>query len=191
MNAIEKDLRERVHGASSPPLALLDAPLEYVLAHHSLQRALCLSLKTFAAAGWAPAPEALAVAAYLSVELPMHHRDEDLDLFPAMRRRAKPEDDLAVVLDRLTRDHKKAALLSMQLAAALSRPPMRGRVALDSEIARTAETFATNQHEHVAIENGVVLAIAPQRLTRRDIAAISRSMKARRGLGRLSQGDAA
>jgi hypothetical protein len=42
--------------------------------------------------------------------------------------------------------------------------------------------YATGEHRHLAAENGIVLAIARIRLTRGDLAKMSRSMKQRRGL---------
>lgn len=44
------------------------------------------------------------------------------------------------------------------------------------------KAFAVSVNRHLAIENSLVLAIARVRLSAKDLAAISRGMKARRGV---------
>ena len=44
------------------------------------------------------------------------------------------------------------------------------------------QAYASSEGGHLAIENGIVLAIARIRLTRGDLGAMARGMKARRGV---------
>ncbi len=85
------------------PFSLIDTPLDYIFADHFRQRSVCVALKRFAEHGRVPRSEADMVTAFLDRELSLHHEDEDQDLFPAVRRRALPEDDLGAVLARLSR----------------------------------------------------------------------------------------
>ena len=45
------------------------------------------------------------VAACLAFDLPLHHHDEEVALFPLLRQRAQPEDGLDRILERLAAEH--------------------------------------------------------------------------------------
>jgi hypothetical protein len=164
------------------PLALLDDPLEYILADHLRQRCVCASLKTFATAKRASRAEADQVIAFLSCELPLHHQDEDLDLFPTLRRRLHPEDDLGAVLARLSEDHKRTELLIHDIIDALAAHPADDPVKVGRHARETMLGYSALEHRHLVIENGIVLVIARRRLTAADLKAMSGAMKARRGV---------
>lgn len=164
------------------PFALLDEPLDYIFADHFRQRSIIAALRRFVAAGKATRVEADMVVAYLERDLPLHHEDEDEDLFPAVRRRALPEDDLGGVLARLREDHRQTQPMVEMIAASLSASPARDTIRIDSSTREVMLAYAAGEHRHLAIENGIVLAIARIRLTRNDLKTISRAMKARRGV---------
>jgi hemerythrin-like domain-containing protein len=164
------------------PFTLLDEPLDYIFADHFRQRSILAALRRFAAAGKVNRSEADMVVAYLERDLPLHHDDEDEDLFPALRRRALPEDDLGAVLARLREDHRQAQPMVEMITASLSAHPARDIVRIDSSTREVMLAYAAGEHRHLAIENGIVLAIARIRLTRNDLKAVSRGMKLRRGV---------
>ena len=171
------------NGVPDPlPFHLLDRPLEYLLADHFRHRTLLAVLRRFAAERQASREEADRVTAYLLHDLPLHHADEEEDFFPAIRRRAVPEDELGALLARLNEDHRRAEALLEEIAARLSREPGANRVRFDRPDAERFQAYAASEHRHLAIENGLVLAIASVRLTRTDLRAISKGMKARRGV---------
>lgn len=183
-----------VHDAESPhtsardrlmlepmPFSLLDEPLAYISADHFRQRCLCGALKRFAACGEAARAEADMAIGYLERDLRWHHDDEDRDLFPALRRRVLPQDELGVTLARLTDDHRATERMVDDIVEALAAQPADKMVRFSAGAQDVMRAYAATEHKHLAIENSIVLAIARIRLTKADLAAMSRSMKERRG----------
>ncbi len=165
------------------PFALLDDPLEYILADHVRQRSICAALQDFAESRQAGRGEADEVMSFLIHDRVIHHADEDEDLFPAVRRKSLPEDNLGPVLARLTQDHRRSDAIVDDIVAALAAHPERDPVRIGPAAGELMQVYAADEQRHLAIENGVVLVIAGIRLTRRDLRAMSRKMKARRGVG--------
>jgi hemerythrin-like domain-containing protein len=171
-----------VGGLELPPPSLLEQPLEYILADHFRQRCLCAELQEIAGRCGSARDRADAIVSYLHHDLPRHHQDEDEDLFPALRLRAHPEDELQGILERLALDHRQTETQAGTIADALAAPPAVDPIAIDQETAELMRSFAATEHRHLAIENGIVLVIARKRLKPRDLRSISEAMKARRGL---------
>lgn len=166
----------------APSLALLDAPLDYFLAEHERHRNVCSALKRIARAGTVDAAEAAALVRFLSDDLVRHHDDEDEIFFPVLRKRALPEDELAPVLERLEADHRHSYALVQEVLSFLEDAVDQGRNAVPDAVAAAILRYAAREYRHLAIENGVVMTIAEVRLTRSDLAAMSRLMKLHRGL---------
>ena len=164
------------------PLALLDEPLEFIFADHFRERQLCAALRRIAAVGQCKPAEADALASYMTRDLKLHHQDEDEDLFPALLRRARTEDDLEAILARLAADHEKSETLATRIAGMLSAHTRSGKPEISAQAAKLMEAYANSENKHLAVENGLVLAIARVRLTRKDLHAVSRGMKRRRGV---------
>lgn len=168
---------------TAPPLfALLDEPLAYILAAHLRQRAVCAVLRRFATDRVASRTEADRMTAYLTGDLRLHHEDEDLDLYPVLLRRALPADGLGITLARLGEEHRQGAVMADIIVEALSARPADDTVHIDTAAAEAMQAYAASELRHLALENGVVLALARIRVTRPDLKAVSRSMKLRRGL---------
>jgi hemerythrin-like domain-containing protein len=164
------------------PLSMLDEPLDFVSADHFRQRSLCRVLRSFARSRRVPRESAGKVAAYLAHDLSLHHQDEDADLFPALRKRAEPEDGLSTILARLSEDHRQALPLISDIVAALSAKPMRGRITISAAAAETMFAYIEGEQRHLSVEAGIVLVIARKRLASADLRELSRSMKTRRGV---------
>jgi hypothetical protein len=164
------------------PLSLIDRPLDYILADHYRMRSVCGALRRFAQTGQATRIEADRVSAFLEQDLPLHHDDEDQDLFPAVRRRALPEDDLGSALARLSADHRLADPMVDTIIATLGATGNAAIVTLERPVQELMRAYAASEHRHLAIENGIVMAIARIRLKPADLKAISRGMKHRRGV---------
>jgi hemerythrin-like domain-containing protein len=165
-----------------PPARLLESPLDYIAAEHFRQRSLCAGLRAIAGHGRATRENADVIVAYLDIDMPRHHRDEEEDIFPLLRQRIRPEDDLADMLDHLTQDHRHTETLASAITAVLTQAPITDTIAIDEPTAATMHAFAATEHRHLAIENGIVLAIAKKRLKPLDLETISRAMKSRRGI---------
>ncbi len=164
------------------PFSLIDAPLDYILADHFRQRSVCIALQRFAREGRVARSEADMVIAFLDHDLPLHHEDEDQDLFPAVRRRSLPEDDLGMVLARLSEDHRLSDVMVHAIIEVLASTPAANPVKLDRQARDVMLAYAASEHRHLAMENGIVMAIARIRLKPSDLKPISHAMKLRRGV---------
>ncbi|MEQ1650452.1 MAG: hemerythrin domain-containing protein [Hyphomicrobiaceae bacterium] len=165
------------------PLGLLDQPLEYIFADHARLRSVCAALQRFATEKYVTRGDADMVTAFLTRDRVLHEGDEDDDLFPAVSRRAIPEDQLGAVLARLRDDHRHNRALIDDITSALCRHPSRQIERLSISDRELMQSFAVAENRHIAIENNVVLAIARIRLPGTDLKEISRGMRMRRGLG--------
>jgi hemerythrin-like domain-containing protein len=164
------------------PLTLLDEPLEFIFADHYRNRRIAAALRRFGEDGTVSRAEADMVVSYMSHDLPMHHDDEDMDLFPAVRRKSLATDDLGDVLTRLTEEHHLAKSSVAALIDALSQGEPSEPVRLSAKARNVMLAYAKSEQRHLAIENGIVMVIARRRLSANDIRRISRGMKARRGV---------
>jgi len=165
------------------PAGLLREPLNWIFAEHHRQRQLCDALQTLSrTAAFHPALIA-SVLEYLESDLKMHHIDEEEDLFPLLRRRCLPEDDIEQVLGALSADHIReqdnAALICQGLQQALDSNALP---AGDVSFARSLRAYAHDLRQHLAIENAVVLPIARIRLGAADLEGLGQRMAARRGV---------
>lgn len=164
------------------PAALLDTPLDYIFADHFRQRCLCGFLRQVAVERRVKRNDAEIAVAMLTHDMTLHHADEEEDLFPAVRRRAVPEDALEPLLARLAGDHDDAQPLIKSIVSALDRQKSKPVMAVSKATARAMDAYAKSEQRHLSIENSIVLVLARKRLTPGDLVAMSASMKARRGI---------
>lgn len=122
---------------------------------------------------------------YLTEAAPRHHADEDIDLFPRLRRRLDAHvgplpdaDQTAQALDRLADDHPLLEDLWDRLRAVL-RHADRARPT-DDDMA-CAEQFVGSFIHHHQAEDLTVGRAANELLLPEDLAAIGAAMAARRG----------
>ena len=174
----ERESRARGARAAAPPLGPEDCPLEALREAHFLQRQICLDMETLADTTTARPALALAVLTNLCRDLPLHHADEDEGLFPLLRHRARDEDDIAPLLDRLSADHEAHAAAIRPLLPALA---CMADHALPAPEDRTAlRALALAERRHMIIENAIILPLAQIRLTAADRRQLIASMAARR-----------
>lgn len=162
------------------PFSLLDEPLAYIFADHFRHRQVCAALRRISQQGRADQAEACDMVEFLTHDLPLHRADEEEDLFPAVRRRALPEDRLGAVLARLMEDHRRARPLIARIVGTLSLQPEDAAIPVDAVTCNAIQTYVVDKSAHIAMENGIVLTIARIRLTRDDLEAMARGMKMRR-----------
>ena len=166
----------------APSFASLDEPLEYILAVHGQGRCVCAALRAIARERSVGRSAADRIVAFLTRDIVIHHQDEEDDLFPALRQRAQPEDKLGAIIARLGDDHRHFDRMIDGIVDALSALPANDPLEIELRDAELMLAYAAGEHRHLAIENGIVLVIARKRLTPGDLSAMSRSMKARRGV---------
>ena len=155
-----------------------DCPIEALRAAHLVQRQVCQDMETLADTRIARPALALAVLTNLRHDLPLHHADEDEDLFPLLRERAQTEDEIGPLLDRLSSEHRAdgdrrgAVLAALACMADGALPAPEDRAAL--------RALAQAERRHMTIENAIVLPLARARLPQADLQRLSAAMAARR-----------
>lgn len=165
------------------PVELLKEPLVWFFAEHYRHRAVCKELLRLAESDDFDEMLMRQIEYFLDVDLALHIVDEEDDLFPLLRRRCEPDDQIENVLEMLAREHASdlhdATAVRTLIKEALSRK--RGLAAF-SETGEIVPPFCRGQQRHIAVENAVVLPIARMRLTPRDLTNLGRRLAARRGL---------
>ena len=176
----------RGDGLSPTDLRLLGNPLDFLHEDHLREREICVMLDRIASAE-SPDPDAAAHAAgFLAEELPLHFADEEEDLFPLLRQRCEPEDDIGRALARLTSDHRHSDDDTPALVGLLRRLA-EGGAGLTPEERDGMVRYAAPARRHLVLENAIVLPLARVRLPRNDLDRMRLAMLRRRGLDRLME----
>lgn len=161
---------------------LLNEPLNFFFAEHFRHRQLCAMIDALSAAVVYDADRVDQVVDFLRLDAAVHIIDEEQDLFPLLRRRCLPEDELERVLGVLSVEHRADAVLGGVVRTHLEAcQSTRSAPGLDPEKRKALSAFATQERRHLALENAVVLPIARLRLTADDLQNLGRRLAARRG----------
>lgn len=175
----ERGKSERGAGRASADPGGFENPIDFIAEDHMREREVCAFLDRVAAAD-VPEPTDLADAmVFLSEDLPLHLADEEEDLFPMMRRRCKPEDEIDKAMGRLISDHAHAKTDTPDVVAALSRIRAGGK-RLSSRDCLMLRDFAGHARRHLILENAIILPLARLRLTPKDLRALKARMLERR-----------
>lgn len=165
------------------PQNLMKDPLDWFFAEHYRQRQFYRLVNDVAAANVFDGGRMTRLLDFLRHDLALHVIDEEEDLFPLLRRRALPEDEVEQVLDLLSTEHRsdmsQAQTLRVHLEACLLDRKAPG---LEPGVRKIMQDFATQALRHLALENAVVLPIARLRLSSEDLVAMGRRLAARRGI---------
>jgi hemerythrin-like domain-containing protein len=166
------------------PLApqLLRTPLAYILADHHRQRELFGMCEELAEADTFDADLAQIILTFLEVDMELHVIDEEEDLFPMLRRRLLPEDDVERIMGLLSGEHAADQALADEIIVSLKRGVETKSKAIESELRNALLTFADRQRRHLAVENAIVIPLAEIRLSKKDAADLGRRMAVRRGI---------
>ena len=159
-------------------------PLDFIESEHDRQRVLCDRLVVLANdQDLKPViEEAEAVLAFITKELPLHHKDEETDLFRMLRHRCRPEDGIDAILAHLAWEHTLDSFLTYDLRLGLK--ALVGGKILDNPMAvfMDLRTFAESQRRHLDWEETAVVPLARKRLMPEDFSEMGRNMAARRGI---------
>lgn len=165
------------------PPGLVRQPLEWFAAEHFRHRQFCALMHELAESHTFAARSLMAAVEFLRHELGRHLADEEQDLFPLLRKRARAEDHVEEVLARLEGEHRGDLAHGHALRAHLERCLQTHTAPGQDPAAKLAlDAFASQELRHLALENAVVLPLARLRLTERDLKTLSRKLAARRGL---------
>lgn len=156
-------------------------PLDLIHDDHVRGRRVCAQIDALAG-GETPAMETVAaILAFLQNELPLHLEDEEEDLFPLLRRRCQPEDEINRAIARLTEFHRDAGRGAPMVAAALSAVAGGSGRFSDWEHASLMD-YATRARRHLILEDAVIMPLARLRLTKDDLETLRLRMLQRRAV---------
>jgi hemerythrin-like domain-containing protein len=168
-----------------PPAPAFDEPLEMLEACHGRIEAQLATLERLVShlstsgCDQRAKEAARAVMRYFDTAAEHHHRDEEEDLFPALRRHALgSREDVMASLDELEREHAGMTEAYAALRAQLNAIAEQGSARLDVE---QVGRFAWRYRNHIAREASVVLPYARQALRGTERDEIGARMAARRG----------
>jgi hypothetical protein len=162
-----------------PPGDMLERPLDYILAGNMRQRAASTLLARLAEQRRGERDEVDLIQSYLARDLVLHEADKSGDLYPVLARRAHAEDEIGGMLASLGRAVATEPVIAA-MARALSSDPPAAEIAFDAECCDLMRLYAACSRNRIAVENNIVLVLARARLTKRDLAALTGSMRKRR-----------
>ena len=113
---------------------------------------------------------------YFSQSAPLHHRDEEEDLFPRINRQSLK---IAELVHGLKKEHQTLDALWDNIVPELKKLPAAG---FSEAFKQSAMEFSTLCREHIGRENRELLPLATNSLSRQALAEIGESMAARRGV---------
>jgi pyridoxamine 5'-phosphate oxidase len=172
------------------PAAGFDQPLELWLACHDRVRRMTSLLERLAqhvadkGADDAAKVTATSIRRYFDEAAPRHHEDEEVNLFPLLRRRL-PErapaeaDAVSAALAGLETDHVELGKLWQNLRRTLQAIEGGEATALEHE---TVRQFADGYRRHCEIEDSVIAAALKRCLSTADLDAVGQAMAERRGV---------
>lgn len=164
------------------PDNLFAEPVEYVFADHYRQRTLCALLDDIANSESLDLQIVEAVLNFLKSEFGLHVLDEEEDLFPLLRQRAEPEDEINTVLEQLSQEHANNEGTAHDIVKILEQfTETKERTVMRDDAVRLLKRFAANERRHLIVENAIVLPLARVRLTEEDCKQLGQRMAARRG----------
>ncbi len=174
--------RSQTEEIEAIPENLFREPIDYLFADHYRQRIVCKHLDQIALDPGTDqvARLAEAVLGFLERDLPLHIADEEQDLFPRLRTRCEPVDQIDGILTQLFEEHARGQELGLHLSTGLRRLAEGDPSAKDDAFLKAASSFAESQRRHFALEETSVLPLARKRLLPNDLAELGRSMAARR-----------
>ncbi len=171
---------EAARGArpAAPNVDAAHCPIEMLYEEHFHQRQMAQDMEALADSQM-PRPDlARCILGALTGRLIHHRADEDESLFPRLRTRAHPEDEIGPLLDQLQAEHAQLRDMSDKLMPALYR--MADGALPAPEDRDALHRFAQAERNHLIAENALVLPLARLRLSASDKLAALAEMRARR-----------
>jgi hemerythrin-like domain-containing protein len=157
-------------------------PLDMIASAHAVQVEMCDAMERIADGLPDDVDRRLCaqVASCLQYDLPLHHHDEEEGLFPLLRARAKPEDGVDQILERLTSEHSSDNDFASEIAEALETLGQGGRPANPEMLGYMLRGFFERYRRHVHWENQLVMPLARLRLTSDDLDQLAARMNENR-----------
>lgn len=170
----EQGLPESLPGFDNP-LGLLRACHDRMLAHCELLEALVAQARSGELLDSAR-KAAADITRYFSTSAPLHHRDEEEDLFPRINRQSLR---IAELVHGLRKEHRELDALWAVIVPELRRIPADGFSAVFLE---SAARFCELCRSHVSRENRELLPLVASSVSERELGYIGEAMAQRRGV---------
>lgn len=151
---------EKIH-----PTGFAD-PIDFLFAEHDAHEKFCKTIEEIADGLPNNVNRALAMeaAGVLKIELPLHHRIEEIALFPLVIKYAAVDDNMAEIVEHLKQEHAVDEGFSEELIEVLETLGA-GHVPENAEmVGYMLRGFFENYRRHLMWENNVVLSLARRRL---------------------------
>ena len=165
---------------SSGGLDHCNDPVDLLLVEHHRQRAILSRIIGTIEAREVDVADVVAVMNPLKADATLHRADEEDSLFPLLFQRKRREDNIEPLIRQLLGEHglleDAAGTVMAQLAACRREGRRQIPMALRADLLRLIFLAET----HLALENGILLPIAHQRLTLRDRLSIGYDFQSRR-----------
>ncbi len=114
------------------------------------------------------------VVKVLKEDLPQHHRDEEVGLFPLLEKRAQPTDNVTEMLAQLSLEHATDESFALELMEELTSLSLGARPGNPNMLGYMLRGFFENYRRHLQWETNVVLPLARRLLTEKDLSALMR-----------------
>lgn len=154
------------------------SPLDLIEHEHLVQAQLCNSLERIADDLPDNVDRRLCreVINSLGSEMPLHHRDEELGLFPLIEKRALPTDNIHDILARLALEHATDESFAEELLESLEGLSEGRKLRNPEMVGYMLRSFFESYRRHIHWENAIVLPLARARLTKEDLDELSQAM---------------
>ena len=160
---------------------MLCTPLDVIAADHVRDRQICADLDNLSMSDGLDRALAQEALRFANADLGIHMRDMAEDLFPLLRRRCPPEEDIGRAITRMTSDWEAARALLPRTRSVLADCLDADRAPTPNEAA-VLVCFTHHTRCRLSAEKAILLPLARVRLTDRDIESLRLRMQARRGI---------
>jgi hemerythrin-like domain-containing protein len=144
-------------------------PLDLIVYEHDLQARLCDLLEQIADCLPDNVNASAAQAAVSALDgLYRHHKNEEECLFPLIKKRAKPQDNIEQILSHLEREHAADESLASEMQESLEILAAGNTPENPNMLGYMLRGFFENYRRHISWENTVLLPLVRERLTKDD-----------------------
>jgi len=146
-------------------------PLELIEAEHSHQLQLLSALERIIRADDTEEMSRFApkMLEFFNDDLGRHMEHEEKGLFPMLKRRCRPTDDMDMIINQLSYEHELDRDLVDFLLVDLEKIAHGHHNATPARFNINAQAFIATQRRHIEWENRIILPLARKRLTNEDM----------------------
>ena len=154
-------------------------PLEQIEAEHNLQLQVLAKLeRIIKAADSRELPQfAPKLLDFFANDFARHIEHEEKGLFPILKKRCRPVDDLEMIVNQLSYEHELDRDLVDFLCGDLEKIARGRHSSTPARFSINAQAFIETQRRHIGWENRIVLPLARKRLTEEDIKVLKKLME--------------